>query len=90
MAEAFVAHFITNSRRTREINVLLTMKLEDNETVKTTQPGSGRPTTILSDVAKKWQSEHSNWVFPLARACASLLPSAPYLRETDEQDRPIH
>ena len=34
MTEAFVAHFITNSRRTREMNVLLTMKLEDNETIK--------------------------------------------------------
>uniref|UniRef100_A0A2N9GKU8 Retrotransposon gag domain-containing protein n=1 Tax=Fagus sylvatica TaxID=28930 RepID=A0A2N9GKU8_FAGSY len=34
MAEAFVARFITNSRRTREMDALLTMKLEDNETIK--------------------------------------------------------
>ncbi len=34
MAEAFVACFITNSRKTREMDALLTMKLEDNETIK--------------------------------------------------------
>jgi hypothetical protein len=34
MAEAFVARFITNSRKTREMDALLTMKLEDNETIK--------------------------------------------------------
>jgi hypothetical protein len=34
MAEAFVAHFITNSRKTREMDALLTMKLQDNETIK--------------------------------------------------------
>ena len=34
MAEAVVARFITNSRRTREMDALLTMKLEDNETIK--------------------------------------------------------
>ena len=34
MAETFVAHFITNSRKTREMDALLTMKLEDKETIK--------------------------------------------------------
>jgi hypothetical protein len=34
MAEAFVSRFITNSRKTREMDALLTMKLEDNETIK--------------------------------------------------------
>ncbi len=34
MAEAFVAHFITNNRRIREMDALLTMKLEDNEPIK--------------------------------------------------------
>ncbi len=34
MAEALVARFITNSRKTREMDALLTMKLEDNETIK--------------------------------------------------------
>ena len=34
MAEAFVARFITNSRKTREMDALLTMKLQDNETIK--------------------------------------------------------
>ena len=34
MAEAFVARFITNSRRTKEMDALLIMKLEDNETIK--------------------------------------------------------
>ena len=34
MAEAFVALFITNSRKAREMDALLTMKLQDNETIK--------------------------------------------------------
>jgi hypothetical protein len=34
MAEVFVARFITNSRRAREMDALLTMKLQDNETIK--------------------------------------------------------
>ena len=34
MAEAFVARFITNSRKAREMDSLLTMKLQDNETIK--------------------------------------------------------
>jgi hypothetical protein len=34
MAEAFVARFITNSRKRKEMSTLLTMKLEDNETLK--------------------------------------------------------
>ena len=34
IAEAFVARFITNSQRTREMDALLNMKLEDNETIK--------------------------------------------------------
>uniref|UniRef100_A0A2N9F856 Retrotransposon gag domain-containing protein n=1 Tax=Fagus sylvatica TaxID=28930 RepID=A0A2N9F856_FAGSY len=34
MAEAFVARFITNSWKTREMDALLTMKLQDNETIK--------------------------------------------------------
>ena len=34
MAEAFVARFITNSRKRKEMDALLTMKLEDNETIK--------------------------------------------------------
>ena len=34
MAEAFVARFITNNQKTREMDTLLTMKLEDNETIK--------------------------------------------------------
>ena len=34
MAEAFVVRFITNSRKTREIDALLTMKLENNESIK--------------------------------------------------------
>uniref|UniRef100_A0A2N9GLJ3 Uncharacterized protein n=1 Tax=Fagus sylvatica TaxID=28930 RepID=A0A2N9GLJ3_FAGSY len=34
MAEAFVAQFITNSRKRKEMSTLLTMKLEDNETLK--------------------------------------------------------
>uniref|UniRef100_A0A2N9FKE2 Uncharacterized protein n=1 Tax=Fagus sylvatica TaxID=28930 RepID=A0A2N9FKE2_FAGSY len=34
MAEAFVARFITNNRKTKEMDALLTMKLEDNETIK--------------------------------------------------------
>ena len=34
MAEAFVARFITNSRKTREMNALLTLKLEDRESLK--------------------------------------------------------
>ncbi len=34
MAEAFVACFITSSRKARVMDALLTMKLEDNETIK--------------------------------------------------------
>ena len=34
MAEAFVARFITNSRKAREMDALLTMKLQDNKTIK--------------------------------------------------------
>ena len=34
MAEAFVVCFITNSRKTREMDAFLTMKLQDNETIK--------------------------------------------------------
>ena len=34
MTEAFVARFITNSRKRKEMDALLTMKLEDNETIK--------------------------------------------------------
>ena len=34
MVEAFVALFITNSRKAREMDALLTMKLQDNETIK--------------------------------------------------------
>uniref|UniRef100_A0A2N9GIV8 Retrotransposon gag domain-containing protein n=1 Tax=Fagus sylvatica TaxID=28930 RepID=A0A2N9GIV8_FAGSY len=34
MAETFVARFITNSRRTKEMDALLSKKLEDNETIK--------------------------------------------------------
>jgi hypothetical protein len=34
MAEAFEARFITNSRKRKEMGALLTMKLEDNETIK--------------------------------------------------------
>jgi DNA polymerase III delta subunit len=34
MAEAFVARFITNSRKAKEMDALLTMKLQDNETIK--------------------------------------------------------
>ncbi len=34
LAEAFVARFITNSRKRKEMGTLLTMKLEDNETLK--------------------------------------------------------
>ena len=34
MAEAFVARLITNSRKAREMDALLTMKLQDNETIQ--------------------------------------------------------
>uniref|UniRef100_A0A2N9GYD0 Reverse transcriptase domain-containing protein n=1 Tax=Fagus sylvatica TaxID=28930 RepID=A0A2N9GYD0_FAGSY len=34
MAEAFVGRFITNSRRPKDMDVLMTMKLGDNETIK--------------------------------------------------------
>ena len=34
MAEAFVARFITNSRKTKEMDALLTIKLQSNETIK--------------------------------------------------------
>uniref|UniRef100_A0A2N9GAT2 RNA-directed DNA polymerase n=1 Tax=Fagus sylvatica TaxID=28930 RepID=A0A2N9GAT2_FAGSY len=34
MAEAFMAQFITNSRKRKEMGALLTMKLEDKETIK--------------------------------------------------------
>ena len=34
MAEAFVERFITNCRRTREMDALLTLKLEDDESIK--------------------------------------------------------
>ena len=34
MAEAFVRRFITNSRRPKGLDVLMTMKLGDNETIK--------------------------------------------------------
>jgi hypothetical protein len=34
MAKAFVVRFITNSRKTREMDALLTMKLQENETIK--------------------------------------------------------
>uniref|UniRef100_A0A2N9G140 Uncharacterized protein n=1 Tax=Fagus sylvatica TaxID=28930 RepID=A0A2N9G140_FAGSY len=34
MAEAFVARFITNSRKRKDMSTLLAMKLEDNETLK--------------------------------------------------------
>ncbi len=34
MVEAFVARFITNSRKTREMDTLLIMKLENNESIK--------------------------------------------------------
>ena len=34
LAEAFVARFITNSRKRKEMGALLTMKLEENETLK--------------------------------------------------------
>uniref|UniRef100_A0A2N9I089 Reverse transcriptase domain-containing protein n=1 Tax=Fagus sylvatica TaxID=28930 RepID=A0A2N9I089_FAGSY len=34
LAEAFVARFITNSRKRKEMGALLTMKLEDNEMLK--------------------------------------------------------
>ncbi len=34
MAEAFAARFITNSRKTSEMDALLTMKLQDNKTIK--------------------------------------------------------
>ena len=34
MAEAFVRRFITNSRRPKGMDVLMTMKLGDNETIK--------------------------------------------------------
>ncbi len=34
MAEAFVARFITNCQRTQEMDALLILKLEDNESIK--------------------------------------------------------
>uniref|UniRef100_A0A2N9I3H5 Uncharacterized protein n=1 Tax=Fagus sylvatica TaxID=28930 RepID=A0A2N9I3H5_FAGSY len=34
MAKAFVARFISNSRKTKEMDALLTMKLQSNETIK--------------------------------------------------------
>ena len=34
LAEAFVARFITNSRKRKEMGALLTMKLEENEILK--------------------------------------------------------
>jgi hypothetical protein len=34
MAEAFVARFITNSRRPKGMDSLMTMKLGDNESIK--------------------------------------------------------
>ena len=34
MAEAFVARFITNCRRTKEMDALLTLKLEDGKSIK--------------------------------------------------------
>ncbi len=34
MAEAFVARFITNCRRTKEMDALLTLKLEDGKSLK--------------------------------------------------------
>ena len=34
MAEAFVTCFITNCRRTKEMDALLTLKLEDGESIK--------------------------------------------------------
>ena len=34
MAEAFVGRFITNYRRTQEMDALLTLKLEDGESIK--------------------------------------------------------
>jgi hypothetical protein len=34
MAEAFVARFISNSQKTKEMDALLTMKLQSNETIK--------------------------------------------------------
>ena len=34
MAQAFVARFITNNRKAREMDALLTMKLQGSETIK--------------------------------------------------------
>jgi hypothetical protein len=34
MAEAFVTRFITNSQRTKKMDALLTLKLEDGESFK--------------------------------------------------------
>jgi hypothetical protein len=34
MAEAFVVHFITNSQRTKEMDALITLKLEEGESLK--------------------------------------------------------
>ena len=34
MVETFVARFITNSRKTREMDALFTMKFQENETIK--------------------------------------------------------
>ena len=77
MAEAFVARFITNSQKTREMDALLTIKLQDNETIKDYFTRFWRHTMTSMGVVKKWQSELSNWVCPPTRACASLLRSVP-------------
>jgi hypothetical protein len=60
MAEAFVARFITNSRKRKEMDTLLTMKLEDNETIKDYSTRFWETYNDIEGVEKKWRSQLLN------------------------------
>ena len=77
MAEAFMARFITNSRKRKEMDVLLTMKLEDNETIKDYSIRFWETYNDIEGCSEKWQSQLLRWVCPLTRAYASLSSSSP-------------
>jgi hypothetical protein len=92
MVETFVARFITNSRKTREMDALLTMKFQENETIK--------------DYSTKFWETYNNIdgcgeevavnIFKLGLPPGTGLRQSfikrppPDLRKTDAQDKSIH
>jgi hypothetical protein len=77
MAEAFMAWFITNSRKRKEMSTLLTMKLEDNETLKDYSIRFWETYNDIEACGEEVAIQTFKAGLPVDLACTSLLSNIP-------------